>query len=57
MRSARGISDLPPLRLTLSLLLVVATISIAMPGLFAMFGSAVYVAIELGRDGRRVRAR
>jgi hypothetical protein len=25
--------------------------------LFAMFGSAIYVAIELGRDGRRVRAR
>jgi hypothetical protein len=25
--------------------------------LLAMFGSAVYVAIELGRDGRRVRAR
>lgn len=23
--------------------------------LFAMFGSAIYVAIELGRDGRRVR--
>lgn len=25
--------------------------------LLAMFGSAIYVAIELGRDGRRVRAR
>jgi hypothetical protein len=25
--------------------------------LIAMFGSAIYVAIELGRDGRRVRAR
>jgi len=25
--------------------------------LFALFGSAIYVAIELGRDGRRVRAR
>ena len=25
--------------------------------LLALFGSAVYVAIELGRDGRRVRAR
>jgi hypothetical protein len=25
--------------------------------LLAMFGSAVYVAIELGRDGRRVRSR
>jgi len=25
--------------------------------LLALFGSAIYVAIELGRDGRRVRAR
>jgi hypothetical protein len=25
--------------------------------LFAMFGSAIYVSIELGRDGRRVRSR
>lgn len=25
--------------------------------LFALFGSAIYVAIELGRDGRRVRSR
>lgn len=25
--------------------------------LLAMFGSAIYIAIELGRDGRRVRAR
>jgi hypothetical protein len=25
--------------------------------LLALFGSAVYIAIELGRDGRRVRAR
>jgi hypothetical protein len=25
--------------------------------MFAMFGSAIYIAIELGRDGRRVRAR
>ena len=25
--------------------------------LIALFGSAIYVAIELGRDGRRVRAR
>ena len=25
--------------------------------LLAMFGSAIYVAIELGRDGRRVRSR
>lgn len=29
----------------------------AVVSLLAMFGSAVYVAIELGRDGRRVRAR
>lgn len=28
-----------------------------MVSLLALFGSAVYVAIELGRDGRRVRAR
>jgi len=25
--------------------------------LMALFGSAIYIAIELGRDGRRVRAR
>ena len=25
--------------------------------LLALFGSAIYVAIELGRDGRRVRSR
>jgi hypothetical protein len=25
--------------------------------LSALFGTAVYIAIELGRDGRRVRAR
>ena len=25
--------------------------------MFALFGSAIYIAIELGRDGRRVRAR
>ena len=28
-----------------------------MVSLLALFGSAIYVAIELGRDGRRVRAR
>ncbi|MBV8755896.1 MAG: hypothetical protein JO257_01395 [Deltaproteobacteria bacterium] len=28
-----------------------------MVSLLAMFGSAIYVAIELGRDGRRVRSR